>query len=111
MKLNKPKNFEKKLNSCLTVHYLHEISTDKSFTNVDIVVFRSEFCGSAFEIKAIHNTRKLKIQFIKLNPIILQKKKNTTIQNTHLLAHIVGTFHRAVIDKVLVTPLPNPKFS
>ena len=75
MKLNKPKNFEKKLNSCLTVHYLHEISTDKSFTNVDIVVFRSEFCGSAFEIKAIHNTRKLKIQFIKLNPIILQKKK------------------------------------
>ena len=56
------------------------MAADECFSDVDVIVFGSEFGRSALQVEAVHDARKL-------------------------LPNVVGRFQRAVIDKVFVTPL------
>lgn len=60
--------------------YLHEEATDEGLSDVDVVILGGEFCRGSFQIETIHDARQL-------------------------LPHIVSRLKRAVVDKIVITPL------
>ena len=59
---------------------LHEVTSDESFANVDVVVSTRKVCTRAAQVEPIHDARQL-------------------------LANVVGTLQRSEVDEVVVAPL------